>query len=68
MGKNNKYSMGSFGRYNLKLTQKARELIEEYKKPIGAERTIQNINWYNVEPEDVTEVIGTIFDEQFAEQ
>ena len=63
----NKYSMGSFGRYNLKLTQKARELIEEYKKPIGAERTIQNINWYNVEPEDVTEVIGTIFDEQFAE-
>ena len=55
---------GYYGGYTARLTDKARQLIEEYEKPIGNEKTRQQINWYNPDREDLIAVIGTIFDQE----
>ena len=55
---------GSYGGYTARLTDKAKQLIEEYEKPIGNEKTRQQINWYNPDGEDLIKVIGTIFDKE----
>lgn len=55
---------GYYGGYTARLTDKARQLIEEYEKPIGNEKTRQQINWYNPDGEDLIKVIGTIFDKE----
>lgn len=55
---------GYYGGYTARLTDKAKQLIEEYEKPIGNEKTRQQINWYNPDGEDLIKVIGTIFDEE----
>lgn len=49
-----------FGGIGFRLTQKAKELIEEYEKPVGKETTKQLINWFNIDKEDLIEVIGNI--------
>lgn len=51
-----------YGGWKLRPTKKAHELIKEYEKPVGAERTMQDINYYNIEEEDLLEVVGNIFD------
>ena len=55
---------GYYGGYTARLTNKAKQLIEEYEKPIGNEKTRQQINWYNPDGEDLIKVIGTIFDKE----
>ena len=55
---------GFYGGYTARLTDKAKQLIEEYEKPIGNEKTRQQINWYNPDEEDLIAVIGTIFDKE----
>lgn len=51
-----------YGGWRLRPTKKAFELIKEYEKPIGSERTMQDINYYNIQKEDLLEVVGNIFD------
>lgn len=55
---------GYYGGYTARLTDKAKQLIEEYEKPIGNEKTRQQINWYNPSGEDLIKVVGTIFDKE----
>jgi hypothetical protein len=55
---------GCYGAYYAELTDKAKQLIEEYEKPIGNEKTRQQINWYNPNGDDLIRVIGTIFDKE----
>lgn len=55
---------GYYGGYTARLTDKAKKLIEEYEKPIGNEKTKQQINWYNPDGEDLIKVLGTIFDKE----
>ena len=55
---------GSYGAYVTRLTDKAKQLIEEYEKPIGNEKTRQKIIWENPNEEDLIKVIGTIFDKE----
>lgn len=50
--------------YTFRPTERAKLLIEEYEKPVGAEKTQQHINWYNIKREDLIKVIGTIFDKE----
>lgn len=47
--------------YTFRPTKIAKQLIKEYEKPVGKERTKQHINWYNIRKEDIISVIGTIF-------
>ena len=58
------YFVHCLGGYTFRPTKEAKQLIEEYEKPIGNERTKQHINWYNIKKEDVISVIGTIFDKE----
>lgn len=46
--------------YSFRPTEKAKQLIEEYEKPIGAEKNQQHINWYNIGRDDLIAVIGNI--------
>ena len=56
---------GSYGGgFAFRLTDKAMQLIEEYEKPIGNEKTRQKILWENPNKEDLIKVIGTIFDKE----
>ena len=50
--------------YSFRPTEEAKSLIKEYEKPVGKEKTEQHINWYNIKPDDLIEVIGTIFDKE----
>lgn len=50
--------------YTFRPTERAELLIEEYEKPVGAEKTQQHINWYNIKQEDLIKVVGTIFDKE----
>lgn len=50
--------------YTFRPTKEGQELIKEYEKPVGAERTRQHINWYNIVKEDVCAVLGNIFDKE----
>ena len=50
--------------YTFKPTEAAQLLIKEYEKPVGAEKTQQHINWYNIKREDLIKVVGTIFDKE----
>lgn len=50
--------------YSFRPTEKAKQLIKEYEKPIGAEKNQQHINWYNIGRDDLIAVIGTIFDKE----
>lgn len=52
------------GGHSFKPTEAAHLLIKEYEKPIGAEKTNQYINWYNIRKEDIISVVGTIFDKE----
>lgn len=58
------YFVHCIGGYTFRPTKEAEQLIKEYEKPIGNERTTQHINWYNIKKEDVISVIGTIFDKE----
>ena len=51
-----------YGGWKLRPTKKALELIKEYEKPIGAEKRMQDINYYNIREEDLLEVIGNKWD------
>lgn len=51
-----------FGGIDLRPTTKAKELIKEYEKPIGKETKKQIINWYNIDKDDLIEVIGNIYE------
>jgi hypothetical protein len=50
--------------YSFRPTEEAKLLIKEYEKPVGLEKTEQHINWYNIKPDDLIRVIGTIFDKE----
>lgn len=41
---------------------KAKELIKEYEKPVGQETNLQIINYFNIEKDDILEVVGNIFE------
>lgn len=51
-----------FGGIDFRPTAKAKELIKEYEKPIGRETKRQIINWYNIDKDDLVEVIGNIYE------
>ncbi len=57
------YGTCIFG-YSFRPTEAAQLLIKEYEKPVGSEKTKQQINWYNIKREDLIRVIGTIFDKE----
>lgn len=50
--------------YAFRPTEEAKLLIKEYEKPVGLEKTKQHINWYNIDRDDLIEVVGTIFDKE----
>lgn len=51
-----------FGGIGFRPTQKAKELIKEYEKPVGKETNSQIINYFNIKKDDILEVIGNIFE------
>lgn len=51
-----------FGGIDFRPTAKAKELIKEYEKPIGRETKRQIINWYNIDKDDLIEVVGNIYE------
>ena len=54
--------------YSFRPTEEAKSLIKEYEKPVGKEKTEQHINWYNIKPDDLIKVVGTIFDKEYANE
>lgn len=51
-----------FGGIGFRPTQEAKELIKEYEKPVGQETNSQIINYFNIEKDDILEVVGNIFE------
>lgn len=51
-----------YGGIGFKPTQKAKELIKEYEKPIGLEQNKQLINYFNICEDDILEIVGNIYD------
>lgn len=51
-----------FGGIGFRPTARANQLIKEYEKPVEQERSQQVINWFNIDKDDLIEVIGNIYD------
>lgn len=51
-----------FGGVGFRPTAQAKKLIKEYEKPVEKELNQQVINWFNIDKDDLVEVIGNIYD------
>lgn len=51
-----------YGGIGLRPTAQALQLVKEYEKPIGKEVNEQVINWYNIDKDDLIEIVGNIYD------